>query len=85
MMLLDKLVLKQDVDNKLIINVITCSILESLYTSDYAEMENGVFKLTCLELTIKHLTKETILCHRAERNLVRRGIIWDHKFPKWKK
>ena len=54
MMLLDKLVLKQDVDNKLIINVITCSILESLSTYDYAEMDKGALKLTCLERTIKH-------------------------------
>ena len=79
MMLLDKLVLKQDVDIKWIINVITCSILESLSTSDYGEMDNGVFKLTYLKRTITYLTKETILCHRVELNLVRRGIIWDHK------
>ena len=75
MMLLDKLVLKQDVDNKLILNVITSSILESPSTSDYGEMDNGVLKSTCLERTIKHVTEETILCHRVELNLVRRGII----------
>ena len=39
---LDKLIFKQDVDNKSMINVITCSILESPPSSDYDDMDNGV-------------------------------------------
>ena len=41
---LDKLVLKKNFDQKLIINYITCSMLEYPYTSGYADMENGVYK-----------------------------------------
>ena len=46
MKFLDKLVLKQDVDNKLMMNVITCSMLESPNTSDDNDIENGVSKST---------------------------------------
>ena len=45
---LDKLVLKQDVDKKLIINAIACSMLESPSTSDYDDIENSVYKSTVL-------------------------------------
>ena len=41
------------------INTINYSMLESPYTSDYDEMDNGVSKSTLLEPKIKHLTKET--------------------------
>ena len=73
MRFLEKLVLKQDVDNKLMINDITCSMLEYPSTSDDDDMENGVFKPTVLELKIQHLTKETNLFHKAAHYLVRRG------------
>ena len=57
----------------MMINAITCSMLESPSTSDDDEMKNGASKSTCLEPTIKHLMRETRLCRRAARNLVRRG------------
>ena len=60
-------------DQKLMINVIACSMLESPYTSDYDEMGNVDSKPTVLEPTIKHWMKETILGCRAAHNLVRRG------------
>ena len=69
MRFLDNLLLKQDVDKKLMINAITCSVLQSPYTSGDDDMENGVYKSTLLEPTIRHLMKETILCRRAARNL----------------
>ena len=40
---LDKLVLKK-IDYKLMINNITCSMLESTSTYDYGDMYNGVSK-----------------------------------------
>ena len=52
MRFLDKLVLKKDVDKRLMINVINCSMLESPSTSGYDEMDNGVSKSTVLEPTI---------------------------------
>ena len=48
MRFLDKLVLKQNFDKKLMINVITSSMLDYPSTSDYYEMENGVSKSTVL-------------------------------------
>ena len=42
MRFLDKLALKQDFYKKLIINVITCSMLESTSTSSYEYMDNDV-------------------------------------------
>ena len=36
-------------------------------------MDNVVYKSTVLEPTIKHLIKETSLCHREEHNLIRKG------------
>ena len=48
MRFLDKLVLKHHFDKKLMINEITCSILDSPSTSDYDDMENGVSKSTVL-------------------------------------
>ena len=50
-------------------------MLESPSTSDYDDTENGVSKPISLELTIKHLMKETRLDLRAACNLVRRGQI----------
>ena len=51
---LDKLLLKQDVDKKFMINKITCSMFESPSTSDDDDdMDNGVSKTTLLEPTIK--------------------------------
>ena len=44
MRFLDNLLLKQDVDKKLIINAINFSMLESPYTSDDDDTENGVSK-----------------------------------------
>ena len=52
-----KLLLKQEVDKKSMIDIINCSMLESLSTSDDNEMENGVSKSTALEPTIKYLMK----------------------------
>ena len=48
MMSVDKLLLKQNFNHKLMINVITCSMLESPSTSDYDDMDNGVSKSTVL-------------------------------------
>ena len=73
MRFLDKLVLKQNVDHKLMINMITCSMLEFSSTYDYNEMENDVFVSTLLEPTTKHLMTETSLGRRASCNLVSRG------------
>ena len=56
----------------MMINTILCSILYSPNTSDNYEMNRGDYKPTHFEPTIKHLTKEKILGHRSERNLVRR-------------
>ena len=58
MRFLDKLVLKQDIDKKLWINGITCSMLESPSTYENDDMGNGVSKSTVLEHTIKNLIKE---------------------------
>ena len=57
MRFLDKLVLKQKLDHKLMINKITFSMLGSPYTSDYDYMDSGVYKSTLLEPTITHLIK----------------------------
>ena len=46
MRFLDKLLLKQYFDKKLIINLINCSMLWSPYTSDYYQVENVVSKST---------------------------------------
>ena len=54
-------------------NAINCSVLESPSTSDDDEMNNGVFKSTLLEPTIKLLLKETRLCRRTARNFLIRG------------
>ena len=73
MRFLDKKVLKQKFDHKLMINEINFSMLESTSTSDYEEMDNDVSKSKVLEPTIKHLIKQPSLDRRAARNLVRRG------------
>ena len=52
---LDKLVLKKDADKKLMINVMTCSMLNSPSISDYYDMDNGVSNSIVLEAIIKHL------------------------------
>ena len=70
MRFLENLLVKKDVDKKLMINTITCLVLESPYTSDKDDMDNGVYKSTVLEPTIKHLSKEPIICRKAARNLV---------------
>ena len=57
MRFLDKLVLKQDVGKKLMINETNCSMLWSSSTSDYDNLENDVSKSRVLEPTIKHLIK----------------------------
>ena len=61
MRFLDKLVLKQDLDKKLMINEINCLMLESVSTYYYDDMDNGVSKSIALEPTIKHSMKETSL------------------------
>ena len=43
--------MKQDVDKKLMINVITCSMLDYTSTSYDYDTENGVYKSTVLEPT----------------------------------
>ena len=58
MRFLYKLVFKQDAEKKLMINVITCSMLDSPSTSDDNDMNTGVSKSTSLEPTIKKWTKE---------------------------
>ena len=65
--------MRQNFDNKQMINAITCSMLESPSTSDYNDMDNDVSKSKVLEPMIKHLMKETGLGCRAALNLVRRG------------
>ena len=50
-------------------------MLESPPTYNYDDMYNGVSKRTVLELTIKHLMKETSLGRREAQNLVRREKI----------
>ena len=47
-MFLDKLVLKQGVDKKSIINAITCSTLKSPSAFYDDEMDNGVYKSALL-------------------------------------
>ena len=54
MRFLDTLLLKQDVDKKSVIIMITCSMLEYPSTSDDDEMNNGISKSTILEHAIKH-------------------------------
>ena len=54
MRFLYRLLFKQDVDNKLMINAGTFSMLESPQTYDYDEMENSVSKSNCLEPTINN-------------------------------
>ena len=70
MRFLDKLVLKQNFDLQLIINMITCSMLQYPSTSDYDDMENGVSKSTLLQPTINHLMKEKSIGRQAAHNLV---------------
>ena len=69
---LEKFLLK-NVDKNLVINAITCSVLEYLFTSDDYEINISIYKSTSLEPTIKHLMKEKRLCRRVASNLVRRG------------
>ena len=73
--------LEKNVDKNLVITAITCSILESLFTSDDYEINISIYKSTSLEPTIKHLMRETRLCRRAARNLVRRGHNIREKIP----
>ena len=40
--------IETNLDKKLMINEITCSMLDSPSTSDYDETENGVYKSTVL-------------------------------------
>ena len=54
---IDKLVLKQNLDNKLMISEITWSMLEYPSTSDYDDMVDVVSKSTLLEPTIKNQIK----------------------------
>ena len=49
------------------INTITWLIMDSLSTSKYDDMYNGVSKSTVLEPTIKHLMKEKIIGSSATR------------------
>ena len=73
MRFLDKLVLRQKSDHKSMINVNTCSMLESPHTYDYDDMENFVSESIVLEYIIKRLMKETSLGQGVVQNLVRRG------------
>ena len=57
MRFLEKLVLKQRGDHKLMINGINWSMLESSSTSDYYYMDNGVYKSPVLEPMIIQLMK----------------------------
>ena len=57
MRFLDKLAPKQDFDQKLMINTIYFSILDSPSTSDYDEMENGVSKSTFLRTYNKKINE----------------------------
>ena len=59
--------------SEIMINVFTCSILDSPSTYHYDDMDNGIYKSIVLEYTIKHLMKETSLGRRAAHNLVSRG------------
>ena len=58
MRFLDKLVLKKDVDKKLMINSITCSILESPSYSDDDDTYYVFSESKVLEPKIKHLIKK---------------------------
>ena len=49
------------------ITTITCSMLESPYTSDGNEINTGAYKSTCLEPTIKKCMKETRIWCMFER------------------
>ena len=71
MRFLDKLVLKKDVDKKLMINSITCSILESPSYSDDDDTYYVFSESKVLEPKIKHLIKKSIF-RRAARYLERR-------------
>ena len=51
---LDKFLLKQNVDLKLIITAMTCSMLESSSTYDYDEINTDVSRSTCLEPTLNN-------------------------------
>ena len=71
MIFLDNFLLK-NVNKKLMISAITCSMLEYPSNSNHDDMNTGVSKSTLLGSTIKHVTKEKIICRRAARNLVSR-------------
>ena len=62
-----------NIEKNLMINVINCSMMESKSTYDFDERDNGDYKSTVLERTIKHSIKETSLGCRAAHNLVTRG------------
>ena len=81
MRFLETLVLKQDVDKKLMINEINFSMFDSPYTSNNDKVDNGVSRSSVLEPTVKHLMKETKRFSRTSRNLVKREKIYDHKYP----
>ena len=55
MRFLEKLVLKQNVDKKLIMNAINFSMLDSTSSSDDDAMNNRAYKLTLLEHTMNHV------------------------------
>ena len=71
MRFLEKLVLKQRGDHKLMINGINWSMLESSSTSEYNEMYYSVSKSLVLQPTIKHLMKETSPFCSSAQNLVK--------------
>ena len=85
MRFLDKLVLKQDFDKKLMIHAITSSMLDSPSTFNYDDMDNGVSKSTVLEPTTKHLMKKTSLGRSPAHTLVRRGQSIRAEIPLLKK
>ena len=60
MRVLDKLLLKQDVDKELMRSKINCSMLESTSNSDGEKINTGVYKPTRLEPTIKIINERKI-------------------------
>ena len=81
---MDKCLLKKNVDIKWMINENNLSMLESTTNDDNYDIRTGVSMSTHFEPTIRHLTKETRLCHREALNLIMRGHNIRAKYLQWK-
>ena len=64
--------MEKEVDNKLMMLAMTCSMFDSPFISDGDDIKTDILILTCLELTVNSYWEKKLCCG-ATLNLVRRG------------